>query len=87
MWFRNQFSTHGFRRTAITSLHKNNIPVKLSVLFQGIGVYQHYKDILIYPQKKWLLLYKHDGKIKENIKAFTQNGKSVYQLSCLQTKK
>jgi len=44
----NQFSTHGFRRTAITSLHKNNIPVKTICAISGhrsLSALQGYIDI------------------------------------------
>lgn len=44
----NQFSTHGFRRTAITALHKNNIPIKTICAISGhrsLSALQGYIDV------------------------------------------
>ena len=44
----NQFSTHGFRRSAITALHKNNIPVKTICAISGhrsLSALQEYIDV------------------------------------------
>lgn len=44
----NHFSTHGWRRTAITSLHKNNVPIKTICAISGhksLSALQGYIDI------------------------------------------
>lgn len=45
---RNQFSSHGYRRTAITRLHKNNVPLKVIMKISGhstLGALQRYIDV------------------------------------------
>lgn len=44
----NQFSSHGYRRTAITRLHKNNVPLKVIMKISGhtsLGALQRYIDV------------------------------------------
>lgn len=44
----NQFSSHGYRRTAITRLHKNNIPLKVIMKVSGhtsLSALQRYIDV------------------------------------------
>lgn len=45
---KNQFSSHGYRRTAITRLHKNNVPLKVIMKISGhtsLGALQRYIDV------------------------------------------
>lgn len=44
----NQFSSHGYRRTAITRLHKNNVPLKVIMKVSGhtsLTALQRYIDV------------------------------------------
>jgi integrase/recombinase XerD len=44
----NQFSSHGYRRTAITRLHKNNVPLKVIMKVSGhtsLSALQRYIDV------------------------------------------
>lgn len=43
-----QFSSHGYRRTALTRLHKNNVPLKVIMKISGhssLGALQRYIDV------------------------------------------
>jgi integrase/recombinase XerD len=43
-----QFSSHGYRRTALTNLHRNNIPLKVIMKISGhssLGALQRYIDV------------------------------------------
>ena len=45
---RNQFSSHGYRRSALTRLHKNNVPLKVIMKISGhtsLGALQRYIDV------------------------------------------
>lgn len=45
---KNQFSSHGYRRTALTRLHKNNVPLKVIMKISGhtsLGALQRYIDV------------------------------------------
>ena len=45
---KNQFSSHGYRRTALTKLHKNNVPMKVIMKISGhssLGALQRYIDV------------------------------------------
>jgi integrase/recombinase XerD len=45
---KNQFSSHGYRRTTLTMLHKNNIPLKVIMKISGhstLGALQRYIDV------------------------------------------
>ena len=45
---KNQFSSHGYRRTALTKLHKNNVPLKVIMKISGhtsLGALQRYIDV------------------------------------------
>jgi len=45
---KNQFSSHGYRRTALTRLHKNNVPLKVIMTISGhtsLGALQRYIDV------------------------------------------
>ena len=45
---KHQFSSHGYRRTAITKLHKSNVPLKVIMKISGhtsLGALQRYIDV------------------------------------------
>lgn len=45
---KNQFSSHGYRRTAITRLHRNNVPLKVIMKISGhttLAALQQYIDV------------------------------------------
>ena len=45
---KHQFSSHGYRRTALTQLHKNNVPLKVIMKISGhssLGALQRYIDV------------------------------------------
>ena len=45
---KNQFSSHGYRRTALTRLHRNNVPLKVIMKISGhtsLGALQRYIDV------------------------------------------
>ena len=45
---KNQFSSHGYRRTALTKMHKNNVPLKVIMKISGhtsLGALQRYIDV------------------------------------------
>jgi integrase/recombinase XerD len=45
---KNQFSSHGFRRTQISRLHRNNVPLKVIMKISGhssLGALQRYIDV------------------------------------------
>jgi integrase/recombinase XerD len=45
---KNKFSSHGYRRTALTKLHKNNVPLKVIMKISGhtsLGALQRYIDV------------------------------------------
>lgn len=45
---KNQFSSHGYRRTALTRLHKSNVPLKVIMKISGhssLGALQRYIDV------------------------------------------
>lgn len=45
---KNQFSSHGYRRTTLTALHKKNVPLKVIMKISGhssLGALQRYIDV------------------------------------------